>query len=99
MYRRKRKELNMSVCYRWVRSKVFPEVVYSKQIPNKLLIEEDGKVSLYGGRVDEVNQRFEKGMKKIRCWSRLDNAKRSLIEMEVKRIEELLMSRKVSRSA
>ena len=63
---------------KWIRSKIFTEVVYNKDIPNRLLVEENGKVNLYGGKVYEKSMRMEKGTRILKQWSRLDNAKKSL---------------------
>lgn len=64
---------------KWIRSKTFTEVVYSLEIPNRLLVEENGRINLYGGKVYEKSQRMEKGTRPMGSWSRLDNAKKSLI--------------------
>ena len=70
---------------KWTRSKVFKEVVYSESIPNRLLVEENGKVSLYGGKVYEKSMRMEKGTRPMGTWTRLDNAKLALKRMIDKR--------------
>lgn len=66
---------------KWIRSKVFPEVVYNKDIPNRLLVEQDGKILLKGGKVYEKSQKMITGTKVLKQWSRLDNAKKSLEQM------------------
>ena len=65
----------------WIRSKVFKEVIYNTQIPNRLLVEENGKVSLYGGKVYEKSMRMEKSTRIIKSWKRLDDAKKALIKL------------------
>lgn len=86
----------MKLKNKFQRSKSFPEIIYSKTIPNKLLIEnEDGRIYLYNGKVDEKAQRMERAMKAIASFSRLDNAKVALQKMEFERIQTLLETRKV----
>lgn len=68
----------MSSSAKWIRSKVFPEVVFTASIPNRLLAEEDGRINLYGGKIYEKSKRMERGTKVIKSWSRLDNAKKHL---------------------
>jgi len=65
----------MSSSAKWIRSKVFPEVVFTSSIPNRLLAEENGRVNLYGGVCLEKSKRMERGTRIIKSWSRLDNAK------------------------
>ena len=60
---------------KWIRSKVFTEVIYNKDIPNRLLVEEDGRINVYGGKVYEKSMRMEKGTRILKSYSRLDNAK------------------------
>ncbi len=68
----------MSSSVKWIRSKVFPEMVFSDSIPNRLLATENGRINLYGGKIYEKSKRMEKGTRVIKSWSRLDNAKRQL---------------------
>lgn len=67
---------------KWIRSKVFKEVVYSPDIPNRLLVEEEnGKVNVYGGKVYEKSQKMEKGTRVIRSYSRLGDAKKCYMKL------------------
>ena len=68
----------MSSSVKWIRSKAFPEMVFSDSIPNRLLAEENGRVNLYGGKIYEKSKRMERGTRIIKSWSRLDNAKKQL---------------------
>ena len=66
---------------KWIRSKVFKEVVYSDQIPNRLFIEENGKINVYGGKVYEKSQKMEKGTRVIRSYFRLGDAKKCYMKL------------------
>lgn len=85
----------MKLKNKFERSKVFTEVVYSKTIPGKLLVEQDGRIFLFNGKINDKAQRMEKAMKAIKSFSRLDNAKVALEEMENKRLQTLLENRKL----
>lgn len=85
----------MKLKNKFERSKVFTEVVYSKTIPGKLLVEQDGRIFLFNGKINDKAQRMEKAMKAIKSFSRLDNAKVALEEMEDKRLQTLLENRKL----
>lgn len=86
----------MKLKNKFQRSKIFTEVIYSKTIPGKLLIEkEDGRIYLFSGKIDDKAQRMEKAVKAIKSFSRLDNAKVALEEMENQRIQALIETRKM----
>ena len=86
----------MKLKNKFQRSKVFTEVIFSRTIPGKLLIEQpDGRILLFNGKIDEKAQRMEKAMKSIGSYSRLDNAKVALEKMEDERLQALLETRKL----
>lgn len=86
----------MKLKNKFQRSKVFTEVIFSKTIPGKLLIEkEDGRIYLFNGKIDEKAQRMEKAVKAINSFSRLDNAKVALEKMEDERLQALLETRRL----
>lgn len=85
----------MKLKNKFQRSKVFAEVIYSKTIPNKLLIEKDGRIFIFNGKIDEKAQRMEKATRAIKSFSRLDNAKVALEEMEELRIKQLMDQRRL----
>ena len=85
----------MKLKNKFQRSKVFTEVIFSKTIPGKLLIEQDGRIFLFNGKIDEKAQRMEKATRAIKSFSRLDNAKVALEEMEDLRIKQLMDQRRL----
>lgn len=85
----------MKLKNKFQRSKVFTEVIFSKTIPGKLLIEQDGRIFLFNGKIDEKAQRMEKATRAIKSFSRLDNAKVALEEMEELRIKQLMDQRRL----
>lgn len=85
----------MKLKNKFQRSKVFTEVIFSKTIPGKLLIEQDGRIYLFNGKIDEKAQRMEKATRAIKSFSRLDNAKVALEEMEDLRIKQLMDQRRL----
>ena len=86
----------MKLKNKFQRSKVFTEVIFSRTIPGKLLIEQpDGRILLFNGKIDENAKRMEKAMKSIGSYSRLDNAKVALEKMEEERLQQLIESRRV----
>ena len=85
----------MKLKNKFQRSKVFTEVIFSKTIPGKLLIEQNGRIFLFNGKIDEKAQRMEKATRAIKSFSRLDNAKVALEEMEDLRIKQLMDQRRL----
>lgn len=86
----------MKLKNKFQRSKVFTEVIFSKTIPGKLLIEqEDGRIYIFNGKIDEKAQRMEKATRAVKSFSRLDNAKVALEEMENLRIKQLIDQRRL----
>lgn len=79
--------------HKFQRSKLFPDVIFSNSIPRRLIVEEEGRISIYGGRINEKEKWFETGTKPLKTYTRLDNAKNGLIKMEEIRIKKLLDSR------
>lgn len=66
---------NTKLFVKFTKSTVFPEVIYCKNIPGKLIVFENNRYNLIFGRVSDKEMRYERGKKIISSYTRLDTAK------------------------